>query len=451
MRPSLLLVTAAGFYPAYQGDAARVAAFVRFFRARGWRVSIVHFHDVTQACVDYAGMAERCDELVVHHPTPEELARRAQGVMDDWCPEAFRAKVDRVAARAQPDVVLAQFVFLSAALELPGIPPGALRVLDADNVMSARADLYRAACMPYDWVQATREEERRGLLRADLVLGIQERECEALRALAPEVPVLLTPHAHAPVAFAPARERSIVFVGAMNAENASGLVRFVAEAWPRIRARHPDVVLHVAGGVSAAVGAAPGVELHGVVPDVSALYRRAALALNPVCVGTGLKIKTVEALMYGKCLVATSAGVQGLEAYPHAYVRAETPSEMAHAIAHLFDDDERWKAMSRRAHAFAARYFAEDAVLGRLEEAFHASSSEARSFGSSPRSSVMASSQTAGSDGGPARMCARNSTEPRPPRMGETMRPTTLSDAEPSAATTRWSASRRRSTSRMPS
>jgi glycosyltransferase involved in cell wall biosynthesis len=47
-------------------------------------------------------------------------------------------------------------------------------------------------------------------------------------------------------------------------------------------------------------------------------YARAAVVINPVKFGTGLPVKTIEALSYGKPIVATSAGGRDLEDFSDA-------------------------------------------------------------------------------------------------------------------------------------
>jgi glycosyltransferase involved in cell wall biosynthesis len=56
------------------------------------------------------------------------------------------------------------------------------------------------------------------------------------------------------------------------------------------------------------------VDLLGEIADITAAYAQAQVVLNPLRFGTGLKIKSVEALSYGRPLVTTSVGAEGLGA-----------------------------------------------------------------------------------------------------------------------------------------
>jgi len=122
---------------------------------------------------------------------------------------------------------------------------------------------------------------------------------------------------------------------------------------PLIRARVPDAEIAVAGTLCRAVTAA-GVTLLGELDDLAPAYRSARVVVNPVLFGTGLKVKCVEALGYGKPLVTTRCGADGLErAVPHALLMADEPADFANAVALLLSDDAVAAGMVRAARRFA--------------------------------------------------------------------------------------------------
>jgi hypothetical protein len=95
--------------------------------------------------------------------------------------------------------------------------------------------------------------------------------------------------------------------------NKKGLHDFLRFAWPRIRRAIADAELLVAGAVSRTVPHdAPGVTRLGSVPDLRPLYAQARLVINPAVAGTGLKIKTLEALCHLRPLVTWPSGTDGL-------------------------------------------------------------------------------------------------------------------------------------------
>jgi glycosyltransferase involved in cell wall biosynthesis len=367
---TVLLVTESAFYPPYRGDSRRLFMLITHLRRRGWRVHVVHLHDRAQPDADYEAMARLCDGLSIYRPTDADLARHDWGEMDTYCPPGLVELTAEAARRVRPQVLVTQFVFLSRCLDIDAGGARPLRVIDADNKFAGRALLYSRRGIPYDWFSTDEAQERRGLMRADLVMAIQEREAEYFSRLAPGLDVVLVPHLEPARSHPPPRGRTLLFVGAASHENAVGLTRFLGGAFDAVRRRHPGARMKVAGRVCELVGGPrEGVEFLGPVDDLGPLYAEAAVVTNPAPAGSGIKIKTVEALCHGRCLVTTRHGSEGLENYPDTYHPADTPDEFAATINSLFDAPWRIAETSRRAHEFARQYFNPEMIVRRLEQA----------------------------------------------------------------------------------
>ena len=79
------------------------------------------------------------------------------------------------------------------------------------------------------------------------------------------------------------------------------------------------------------------------------------MAVTPLRVGGGIKVKMLEALSRGKAIVSTSVGVQGLGEDAHRSIEvADDAGSFAAACARLLLDHEERKPLERRALAFAA-------------------------------------------------------------------------------------------------
>jgi succinoglycan biosynthesis protein ExoO len=211
--------------------------------------------------------------------------------------------------------------------------------------------------------------EMRMLARADATIAIQDAEAAVVRAHLPGRTVALIPMPADPVRCAqPGLEGRLLFVGSDTAPNREGVGWFLDEVWPLIRAGRPDAVLDVAGSVCAAIAhRAGGVRLHGRVDRLDALYRDAAVVISPLKIGTGLKIKLVEALAQGKALVATSATLQGIEDCAGDAVRWEDePQRFASATVELLNDLQARLELGERGLAFARRRFGRAACLDTL-------------------------------------------------------------------------------------
>ena len=213
--------------------------------------------------------------------------------------------------------------------------------------------------------------EARLLRRAGIIIAIQAEEAAAARRMAPRAAVLVAPMAARPVAAPqPGQGAGLLFVGSATPPNIDAMRWFLAEAWPALRQRHPDLRLCVAGQVGtalAAQGTWPGVALLGRVADLAPLYARADIVISPLRAGSGLKIKLVEALAAGKAIIASPATLQGVEATTRdAVMVAETAAEFLAAIDLLLRDGDQRAVLAGRALREAGTRFSAEAAYGPL-------------------------------------------------------------------------------------
>ena len=151
-------------------------------------------------------------------------------------------------------------------------------------------------------------------------------------------------------------ENTVMFVGAMaHRANVDGLVRFVREAWEDLHNLRPDIALRI-------VGANPPLEIRafhgkwnihvmGYVEDLPGLYEKSKIAIAPVYVGSGSRLKIVEAMMHSTLNIATPKGAEGLPVEDGKHiVIASGKQDWVGAILQYMDDAEARLAMEKHAH-----------------------------------------------------------------------------------------------------
>jgi hypothetical protein len=113
----------------------------------------------------------------------------------------------------------------------------------------------------------------------------------------------------------------------------------VRDVWPLVRGALPAARLIVAGrgseALRAELTAVDGVSVLGTVPEVTAAYAGAAVALAPARTGGGSQLKLTEALSRGRCLVASPFAAGGLPEPLRdcdAYRVKDGPDQYAEAI-----------------------------------------------------------------------------------------------------------------------
>ncbi|WP_419730631.1 glycosyltransferase [Lichenicola sp.] len=198
------------------------------------------------------------------------------------------------------------------------------------------------------------------LAKADAVLAIQSEEADKIRRLLPGTPVILAPMAVQPVAAPrPGESGSLLFVGSNTLPNLDGIRWFLDEAWPAILQQFPLARLRIAGSCCGGLsGAMPGVTLLGRVDDLDAAYREAGIVISPLRLGSGLKIKLIEALGHGKAIIATGTTLQGVgDLVSGAVIQADTAEAFVAAAAGLLLNQAARASLGEAALEIAQRYF----------------------------------------------------------------------------------------------
>jgi len=251
--------------------------------------------------------------------------------------------------------VWVEYVFLSKVLD--GFSPSVLKVIDAHDVFSERFAMMRAGELEPEWFYTDPEAERKGLARADRVVAIQDRDAAAFIAMGlARVTTIGHFPAVRPAPGKPAPGR-ILYVASDNSGNVKAWDHFVRTMLTPIGERLPDASIQVAGKICRRIPESPRCVKLGPVEDLGSRYGSAVLAVNPEILGTGLKIKTIEALAHGCPVVTTPAGIRGLEeAEGCGILLARTPEEFADGVAKLMTRSAFRDEQSRSALAFADRY-----------------------------------------------------------------------------------------------
>ncbi len=217
-------------------------------------------------------------------------------------------------------------------------------------------------------VRLDRDGEMALLDQADAVVAIQADEGGTVSRLLPHRQVILAPMAVSPVAAPqPGEDNTVLFVGSNALPNIDGIEWFLREVWPGLLEQCSRMRLQIAGTCCGSLSAVPrNVVLLGRVDDLDAAYRRAGIVVSPLRLGSGLKIKLVEAMGHGKAVIATETTLQGIGAQvAGAVLQADTAAEFRAAFAQLGDRAARLQLGARALEA-ARRHFSPEACHGGL-------------------------------------------------------------------------------------
>ena len=298
--------------------------------------------------------------------------------------DAFRQVQRRLAAVAADlghvDVAVVEFASLAPILPALRARRKVLTFHYVDSTMSA----HEAGIAPgarQRWLFAVDVRKARRFER--WALGA----CDQAVAVSAEDATDLGVHGASPIAVIPngvdverfpatplPHEPRLVFTGALyTPANVDGAVRFCAEVLPLVREAVPGVELAIVGArpVPKVLDLArlPGVSVHPDVASVVPHVQAARVALVPLRIGSGSRLKALEAMAAGRPVVGTTIGLGGLEyvAGTHALV-ADDPAGIAAATVRLLEDDALAAALASAGRSLVEERYRWDRIGERFAD-----------------------------------------------------------------------------------
>lgn len=147
----------------------------------------------------------------------------------------------------------------------------------------------------------------------------------------------------------------MLFVGAMGyLPNIDAMRWFCTEILPRVRKAVPGATLEIVGRrpgpLVRGLARTPGVRVSGCVDDLAPCYRDARIVVVPVRAGGGTRLKILEAMAYGRPVISTTAGADGLDVTEGDNILlADHPERFAAQIARLSQDAAERLRLARNA------------------------------------------------------------------------------------------------------
>jgi sugar transferase (PEP-CTERM/EpsH1 system associated) len=263
--------------------------------------------------------------------------------------------LDDIARREPVELVLYESVEMASYR----VPPLARVVIDEHNIeheLQQRAFKREMAPLrkAYHWLEyrLLRPVELERCRHADAVITTSERDERLLRRLLPEARVAVVPNGVDLRQFTPAARAAevpgrIVFTGALTYHpNVQAVLHFAEHGWPAIHRAVPHSTWHIVGRFPPRqvqhLAEQSGITVTGAVADVTPHLAAAQVAVAPLLVGSGTRMKILEAFAMGKAVVSTTIGAEGLSVVSGEHLTvADAPTDFAAAVIALLRDDAR--------------------------------------------------------------------------------------------------------------
>lgn len=210
--------------------------------------------------------------------------------------------------------------------------------------------------------------ERRLLPRFDEVFVLAPEDGELVRQLAVERTRLI-PMPAPPIRPARAEIPTVPLILSLGTMSwfgvEDGLLWFRREVYPLIRAAVPDVrwtlVGPNAGPTIRRLDGVDGISLLGYVKDLEPVLDEARVAIVPLHVGGGIRMKLLDLMAWGVPAVSTSVGARGLTFVDgEGCFRRDDPNAFADMVILLLKDDLSWRTTADGGRRYLADHHTPD-------------------------------------------------------------------------------------------
>lgn len=307
-------------------------------------------------------------------------------------------KLRRVINTEKPDVVLVEG--LAMGLYLPLFQEFKLKIFYRAHNIESDLLLQKAKSYPrwhplswwlYGEYSKIKSFEQQILSQSDAVLAISPEDTQGLQHRMPKDKTLITlgywPEPEpptsiisvtskplVPMAEAQPRGLNLGFIGTLDwLPNLDAVQWFLEDWYPGMLSVNPKPTFHLAGRkMPSGLGSGlSNLVVHGEVEDASAFMKNCDLLVMPLRMGSGLKIKALEAIALGIPLLSTTKGVQGLGLKPfHDYWPAQSPAEFVKGLQQLSQNPELLQSMAQNASQSLAKTLEPEVQMKNLAALF---------------------------------------------------------------------------------
>ncbi|MBN1120973.1 MAG: glycosyltransferase [Anaerolineae bacterium] len=402
----LLFVTAQLPYPPHQGGAIRTLGLIKGLAERGHRITLLSLIEEGQPDWQSTPLADLCDRVVTvpapSRTSPERLRDLLTGRVDMerrlWSPAFLEALLMLLGDRPFDGI---HFEGIEVAGYLNQIHdqvrenfPGTILVYDAFNAeydlqrRIARQDLqiiHRLPMALYSVIQARRLErfERQVCQMSDHVIAVSEADGRLLTALESRTPVTVVPNAIDAAGYetgdgdvAAIEHPALVFTGKMDYRpNVDAVLWFADSVLPLIRKAIPDAHFTVVGQKPHTrldqLRGRSDITLTGWVDSVQPYVRAADVFVIPMRMGSGTRLKLLEAMAMRRAIVSTRLGAEGVAGEESDFMLlADDPQSFANAVIGLLGDSERCRSLGEKAAVYARQHYDWPVIVPRIESLY---------------------------------------------------------------------------------
>jgi GT2 family glycosyltransferase/glycosyltransferase involved in cell wall biosynthesis len=335
--------------------AGRMHTMIKLLAQRH-QVSVITFID-KESELKYVPELERyCQEVVAIHRKPP-YRRRNLLVLEPFVVSEFNssqmgAEIHRLLSERDFDIV--QVEYTQMAQYVPNTVRSCTLLTEHEVAFATHRRAFES--LPSSWEKFRAlmgwlmmiDYELKSCRQFDRIVALPHADRKELLSFEPKLDIEVIPMAVDSSCFTPQdmpeEPNSLVFIGYFrHSPNVHGIMRFCREILPLIRREIPETKLFIVGSSPPdeiiRLGRMDNVVVTGWVEDIKPYIARSSVYIAPLWLGTGMRVKILEAWGMAKPVVTTSVGSQGIDCTPGEDILiADDPQGFAAQTVRLLRD-----------------------------------------------------------------------------------------------------------------
>ena len=234
-----------------------------------------------------------------------------------------------------------------------------------------------------------RSFERSAMEKFDCCVVVSELDKQVLVNMGVENNIFVVPNGTDTDFFKPGGketiENSVLWLGHMDVHtNKDAVLYYWQDIFPIIRKRYPQMEMIFVGTsppreIADFARSDPNVKVTGFVNDIRPYLETAAVMVVPIRIGSGTRLKILDAMAMGKAIVSTSVGCEGLGITDGKNILvADNPEEFASQVLSLLRNQSLRNDIEKNARNLAEKY--DWNYLNMLQEDVYQSALQKHSF-----------------------------------------------------------------------
>ncbi len=337
---NILIFSPTPSHPQSAGNRIRIFNLAKYLQNMGNDIHFVYYTQEEFTEEQELKMSKQWDSLtIIKKEKHYKASTPTHYLVDDWYQENIGPIIQEKCKELDIDIVLMNYIFQSKLLEF--IPNNIVKIIDTHDRFSDRHIMLQKNGIEPDFFYTVKSEEAKAFDRADIVLAIQDKEADFFRSLT-DKRVEVIGHIEEEHFFD--REynslQKIGFIGSRNSTNLTSLTQFIDKFTKWIDEKNLNIELLIAGSICTKIESThKSIKLLDFVDNLQDFYHSVDLIVNPLILGTGLKIKSIEALAYGVPIVSTNIGFEGIPSIS-VYHSANNLNELIQYIDEVYKHPE---------------------------------------------------------------------------------------------------------------